>query len=125
MTTPIPLRDALKASLDHPDEIELAGMLMDHATALRACGERIRQSTLRGDSQHERDQRTFILADALAIARDAEQGQCKFQDAGEVVEAANEPREAPEHVEARHQRLAVRHLEQHLELRTVEIERAS
>ena len=73
MTTPIPLRDALKASVNHPDEIELAGMLMDHATALRACGERIRQSALRGDSQHERDQRTFILADALAIARDAEQ----------------------------------------------------
>jgi hypothetical protein len=49
MTPPIPLRTALKASVDQPDEIELYGRLADIATVLSASAETIRQSALRGE----------------------------------------------------------------------------
>jgi hypothetical protein len=49
MTTPTPLRAALNASVNHPDEIELFGRLQDIATVLGAHAETIRQSALRGE----------------------------------------------------------------------------
>jgi hypothetical protein len=49
MPPPIPLRTALKASVDHPDEVELYGRLQDIATVLSASAETIRQSALRGE----------------------------------------------------------------------------
>ena len=51
MTT---LRAALRASVDHPDEIELYGRLQDTATVLSASAEAIRQSALRGKTPRSR-----------------------------------------------------------------------
>ena len=50
MTTPIPLRAALKASVDRPDEVELYGRLQDIANVLSASAETIRQNALRGEA---------------------------------------------------------------------------
>jgi hypothetical protein len=47
--TIIPLRTALKASVDHPDEVELFGRLSDAATVLSTLAEDIRMSTIRGE----------------------------------------------------------------------------
>ena len=49
MPPPIPLRAALKASVNHPDEIELYGRLQDIATVLGAHAEAIRLGALRGE----------------------------------------------------------------------------
>ena len=44
------LRRQLRASVDHPDEIELFGRLQDIATVLSASAETIRQCALRGET---------------------------------------------------------------------------
>lgn len=49
MTATTPLRAALRASVDHPDEIELYGRLQDIATVLSAHAEPIRLNALRGE----------------------------------------------------------------------------
>lgn len=48
MTPPIPLRAALRASVDHPDEVDFYARLSDAGNVLCALAEDIRLSALRG-----------------------------------------------------------------------------
>ena len=76
--TIIPLRTALKASVDHPDEVELFGRLSDAATVIRARAEDIRQSALRGEPPSLETLISLItaihVADAAALAYAASHG---------------------------------------------------
>jgi hypothetical protein len=45
-----PLRTALKASVNHPDEVNLYGRLSDAATVLGTLAEDIRLSAIRGEA---------------------------------------------------------------------------
>lgn len=79
MTPPvIPLRAALKASVDRPDEVELYGRLQDIATVLSASAESIRQCALRGETPSLETLISVItaihIADAAALAYAASQG---------------------------------------------------
>lgn len=71
--TVIPLKTALQRSLDHADEVDLAGMFLDFGGRMRGCGEGIRQLALLGDQPS-----IFILADALADCRDAMNQICAY-----------------------------------------------
>jgi hypothetical protein len=64
--TVIPLRTALKASVDHPDEVELFGRLSDAATVLAGLAEDIRLSALRGETPSLETVISVVAASHLA-----------------------------------------------------------
>lgn len=78
MPPPVPLRTALRASVEHPDEIELFGRLQDIATVLSTHAEAIRLGALRGEPPSLETLIGIItaihVADAAALAYAANRG---------------------------------------------------
>jgi hypothetical protein len=78
MTNPIPLRVALKASVDHPDEIELYARLRDSAITLAEYAEDARLLAIRGEKPSIEALMRILtathLADQAALAYAAARG---------------------------------------------------